>query len=173
MKTKLNKSQISIGGAIHIICNGEMTNISLAGLNQAKSGVYEIRNKFNGKRYIGMAKDLIARKAHHISDLQWNRHKSKELQLDYDNLVIRDGNYFEDTFEFNVIIYCYPSQLTFYENLLITYLQPEYNHKRKLVKLEKKFDENGEKIQDSIDDEIDRIFGNLNDSDEDVEEEIM
>lgn len=160
MKAKLPKSNIEINGEMWVTnySTGESKKIEFGSLNKSKSGVYEIVNKLNGKKYIGMARDLEARKRHHWSDLLLGKHKSKEMQDDFNyetgKNIDLDANRIERLvspdwmFEFNVIIYCYPSQLTFYENLLITHLQPEYNtHKRKLFAPEKLFDELGNEVK--------------------------
>ncbi len=44
------------------------------------SGIYEIKNLINGKRYIGQTSDLDYRWLHHRSDLKHQKHHSKHLQ---------------------------------------------------------------------------------------------
>lgn len=141
MKTKFGKSNIQISGQIIIKAYNEEKVISLGGLNKSKSGVYEIVNKFNGKRYIGMSRNMEVRRARHINDLLRGIHESKEMQNDYNMFtvggIINAGNPLisgkildispDWIFEFNVIKYCRPSELTFWENLLIKHLNPEYN----------------------------------------------
>ena len=89
-------------------------------LNKSKSGVYEIRNLQTGKYYIGQSRDLEKRMKAHFYKLDKGIHPISELQWDYD-IHGRSG------FEFRVIIFCLPSQLTFHENILIKTLNPYYN----------------------------------------------
>lgn len=140
MTTKFKKSNINIQGKlwINIIENDIDTTIGidLNGLKHSKSGVYCLRNKLNSRLYIGMARNLEVRKQRHTRDLRNNQHCSKSLQLDFDELVIGDiigvnKSNFEDIFEFEVIIYCYLSELTFWEKILIDNLHPYYNVKKK------------------------------------------
>jgi group I intron endonuclease len=160
MTSKLTKSKIQVSGKIVINLPGREHNgleVNLNPLKQSKSGVYEILNKFNGKRYIGNSKSMVIRKQHHISDLNWNRHKSKELQNDF-NDAQKTMCSFDDVFEFNVIIYCEVSELEFWERLLIDNLHPEYNTKKKKQIPPKKFDIDGNKIEN--DPMFDFILGN-------------
>lgn len=141
MTTKFPKSNISVSGeiGIHIKIDGynfsDTTVIELSQLKQSKSGVYCLRNKFNGRLYIGMAKNLAIRKDRHFNDLMKGIHHSKSLQADFDEINMTfSGNWkdgFNEKFEFEVIIYCYPSQLTFWEGILIDNLHPYYNTKKK------------------------------------------
>lgn len=149
MTNKFPKSNISIFGEIVIgITNEENKHISphyiserktinIEGLKQSRSGVYCLRNKLNGRLYIGMARNLEVRKSRHFRDLLNGNHCSKLLQDDFDNHFISNGHGKTDMnelFEFEVIIYCRPSELTFYEHLLIKHLNPYYNiHKEKEI----------------------------------------
>ncbi len=63
-----------------------------------KSGVYQIYNKKNGKRYIGSAIDLRSRINYHLSFLRRNVHSNKHLQSAW-NL------YGEEVFSFDVLEY--------------------------------------------------------------------
>ncbi len=137
MKTKFKQSDIKVYGTINIFMGGEhYKNIDISGAkSKTKSGVYLIKHKYNGRLYIGQAKNLEIRHKRHLNDLKKGIHHSKLLQHDY-NEVCGFSN-FEDTFDVGVIIYCYPSQLTFYEHILITSLNPEYNiHKKKEIVFE-------------------------------------
>jgi hypothetical protein len=180
MTSKLNRSLIQVSGKIEISIGG-FTNpdliVNLNPLKQSKSGVYEIKNKLNNKKYIGMARNLVARKAHHWSDLLLGRHKSKEMQKDLmvclDELMCKHENdvfTIDDVFEFNVILYCYPSNLNFWELLLIDNLKPEYNTKKKKLPVENNpipdIDGNWEVIKDIGE-------SNVNISLDDCEQEIM
>ena len=60
------------------------------------SGVYEIRNKLNDKRYIGSSADIDERFGEHRADLRHNRHSNLVLQ----NAWNKHG---EESFEFIVV----------------------------------------------------------------------
>lgn len=83
------------------------------------SGVYEIRSP-SGKRYIGSAKHLNARKNQHFSQLRRNVHTNKILQNAW-------NRYGEDNMIFSCLIICTVKDLLFYEQLLFDKLTPEYN----------------------------------------------
>ncbi len=141
MKAKFKKSSIDIGGDISIYSGGDEINITLNKLALAKSGVYCLRNKLHPERYyIGMARNLEKRKWRHYNDLFMGIHHSKLLQEDFnmahesrlEEFACTSKYTFETDFEMEVIIYCRPSELTFYENILINSLNPYYNiHKQK------------------------------------------
>ncbi len=138
MKAKFARSSFSISGTIRIHDHEIMgwKDIEIKGLNQSKSGIYELVNKLNGKRYIGMARNLEVRYNRHMRDLIAFEHCNKRIQEDFEFAIQQNRDYVnpQDVFEFRVIIYCRPSELTFYEHLLIKYLNPEYNvHKQKEV----------------------------------------
>lgn len=59
-------------------------------------GIYEIRNKINGKRYIGRSKDIERRKIEHLTMLENGMHNSIKLQRAW-------NKYGDDSFEFNVV----------------------------------------------------------------------
>lgn len=67
--------------------------------NLKASGIYEIRNIVNGKRYIGSAVRLSKRRMRHFGNLRRGTHKNVILQ----NAWNKHG---PDKFEFNVIEYC-------------------------------------------------------------------
>lgn len=135
MKTKFAKSKIEITNAIIFMnyFDGNNIPIDIFPLKQSKSGVYCLRNKLNGRLYIGMARNLFIRRDRHLNDLMHGKHHSKFLQKDFDDINKNpEGSFdwgiaFDERFEFEIIIYCYPSQLTFWENILIKQLQPYYN----------------------------------------------
>lgn len=58
--------------------------------------VYGIKNKVNGKMYIGSTKNLRSRRYQHYSKLKGNYHRNKELQKDY-------NKYGKENFEFVII----------------------------------------------------------------------
>jgi group I intron endonuclease len=185
MTSKLTKSKIQVSGRAFITApiNGKLTGLSvdLNGLKQSKSGVYEILNKLNGKRYIGMSTNLENRMKHHWWDLDHNKHKSSEMQKEYNDLATSIICHPEDLFEFNVVIYCYLSELTFWEKILIDNIHPEYNTKKKKVLPPKVFDIDGNKINNDPIPDIDENWeeiksigeSNVNSCDDDIEEEIM
>lgn len=45
--------------------------------------VYVIRNRFNGRVYVGSTKNFSQRKSTHFSHLKFNKHKNRRLQKDY------------------------------------------------------------------------------------------
>lgn len=63
------------------------------------SGVYEILNTLNGKRYIGSSKELNTRYNTHFKNLKAGSHPNKHLQFAFDK-------YGGENFEFNVLEYC-------------------------------------------------------------------
>lgn len=65
---------------------------------KSKSGIYRIRNKVNGKVYIGSSVDVNIRLYDHLNDLKGNRHANIILQRSFD----KHG---ETTFEFAPIEY--------------------------------------------------------------------
>lgn len=75
-------------------------------------GVYEIKNIKNNKRYIGSSKRIEGRWKDHKSDLKNKKHHSIHLQRAWDK-------YGDRNFEFNVLIYCSESDLSFYEKQLM------------------------------------------------------
>ena len=77
------------------------------------SGIYEIRNKINGKVYIGSAIRFSERKSRHWAMLRGGYHYNKHLQSAW-------NKYGEDSFEFNVLLLCDRSSLTSYENMFLT-----------------------------------------------------
>lgn len=63
-----------------------------------KSGIYQILNIVNGKRYIGSAVDIKGRWAAHSSDLLYGKHRNKHLQRSY-------NKYGKKNFTFSVVEY--------------------------------------------------------------------
>lgn len=70
------------------------------------SGIYCIRNKIDGKIYIGRSNNIYLRWSHHKSELRRNIHGNKYLQRSW-------NKYKEDSFEFNIIEEC--SEIDSYE----------------------------------------------------------
>ena len=87
------------------------------------SGIYMIRNKINGKVYIGQAQNLNIREYNHIHDLRKGTHHNKHLQAAWDK-------YTEQNFEFSIVELCDVDKLNerekFYINELDT-LKDGYN----------------------------------------------
>ena len=85
-----------------------------------QSGIYEIVNTVNGKRYIGSAVKLHARWVKHRYDLQRHIHHNAPLQHAWDK-------YGEAAFKFLPILTCQKSMLRFYEQQLLDKVKPQYN----------------------------------------------
>ena len=84
------------------------------------SGVYEIVNTANGKRYVGSAKSFAARWRSHRKDLDAGKHCNAHLQRAW-------RAYGEGAFAFRELLICAPSDLVMYEQIAIDALLPEYN----------------------------------------------
>jgi group I intron endonuclease len=76
------------------------------------SGIYQIRNITNNKRYIGSAISIHKRKMAHIRLLENNKHYNIHLQRAYN----KDG---KDNFIFEVLLFCSKDYLKFYEQRAI------------------------------------------------------
>ncbi|MFS2047549.1 GIY-YIG nuclease family protein [Variovorax sp. Varisp41] len=98
-----------------------MAEYSLA--ERERSGIYEIVNTVNGKRYIGSAVNFHLRWKLHRLHLQRGTHHSKHLQ----NSWAKQG---EDEFEFRILLLCSRDNLLLYEQILLDALIPEYNTAR-------------------------------------------
>lgn len=85
-----------------------------------ESGVYEIRNLVNGKRYVGSAVNFAHRWGKHQSQLRRGCHHSKHLQASWD----KHG---KGAFEFRPLIVCARSNLITYEQIAMDYYKPEFN----------------------------------------------
>jgi group I intron endonuclease len=72
------------------------------------SGIYQIINKVNGKKYIGSSKDLIKREKDHFRLLRKNTHHGGLLQYAY-------NKYGENNFVFEIILFCEIIDLLYYE----------------------------------------------------------
>lgn len=86
----------------------------------ADTGIYEIRNTINGKRYVGSAVLFKKRWKEHVRQLSDSRHHSVVLQRAWDR-------YGSEAFEFKPIIYCDRANLIMYEQIAMDALLPEYN----------------------------------------------
>ena len=85
-----------------------------------QSGIYEILNTVNGKRYIGSATKFRKRFAAHRCCLRQGGHHSSPLQHAWDK-------YGEKVFVFRPLLICAPGMLTFYEDRAFKSYRPEYN----------------------------------------------
>jgi len=91
-------------------------------MKEIVSGIYQIRNNINGKKYIGSEKDVYGRIKTHLSLLKRGKHHSKHLQSAW-NL------YGEVSFSFELIECCegVKHKLIELEQRYIDFLKPEYN----------------------------------------------
>lgn len=78
------------------------------------SGIYEIRNIVNNKRYIGQSQNMYVRISKHIFLLRSNNHCNKHLQSAW-------NQYGENSFECSVLEYCSNEQLNEKELFWIDY----------------------------------------------------
>ena len=85
-----------------------------------QSGIYEIFNTVNGKRYIGSARSFTARWKKHRLDLLYGKHHSPFLQHSY-------NKYGADSFQYRILILCAEKDLLMYEQRFLDAMKPEYN----------------------------------------------
>ena len=85
-----------------------------------KSGIYEIVNTTNGKRYVGSAVDIKGRFRHHRHHLRKGNHRNIHLQRAW-------NKYGESAFGFDVLEYWEPEFLVSFEQWWMNMLRPEYN----------------------------------------------
>jgi group I intron endonuclease len=85
-----------------------------------QSGIYEILNTTNGKRYVGSAKNFGTRWKAHRTDLNRGKHHSRYLQAAW-------NKYGAEAFAFNVLECCSLELLIEREQALIDAIAPEYN----------------------------------------------
>ena len=63
------------------------------------SGIYEIKNKINGKMYIGQSRNINKRRSYHLWKLRSNNHFNPLLQNSF-------NKYGEHNFEFIILEEC-------------------------------------------------------------------
>lgn len=88
-----------------------------------KNGVYQIRNLFNGKRYIGSAAGIggfIHRWRQHLSLLKQKQHHAHYLQNAWNK---HSGS----IFVFEILLYCSPEHCLMYEQIMLDHYKPAYN----------------------------------------------
>ncbi|MNK27633.1 NUMOD1 domain protein [compost metagenome] len=85
-----------------------------------KSGVYILRNKVNGKEYVGSTNDLHRRQKEHLSDLRCNTHPNPKLQSSY-------NKYGVESFEFKVLHETSEKESRKIEQEYINDKNPEFN----------------------------------------------
>lgn len=76
------------------------------------TGIYQIVNLVNGKRYIGSALKINQRKNQHFIAFKYNRNHNIYLQRAY-------NKYGKNNFKFEILLYCSKLDLTFYEQRAI------------------------------------------------------
>lgn len=85
------------------------------------SGIYEIRNQTNGKRYVGSAVNIRRRWQQHLRHLRHGRHSNRHLQRAFEK-------YGEPAFAFSVLEHIEDTaQLILHEQHFLDTLSPEYN----------------------------------------------
>lgn len=88
------------------------------------TGIYEIRNTLNGKRYIGSAVNFHARWTKHQSELRRGVHHSNPLQRAW-------NKHGQGAFQFVKILICERAELITYEQMAFTAYKPQYNVSQK------------------------------------------
>jgi group I intron endonuclease len=88
--------------------------------NKLNCGIYRILNNLNGDFYVGQSIRLSDRKNTHFSDLKANRNRMPHLQNAW-------NKYGGENFIFEILLFCDPENLTYYEQTLVDNLNPKYN----------------------------------------------
>jgi group I intron endonuclease len=84
------------------------------------SGIYQIVNLINNKKYIGSSSNLPRRIARHKYTLKSNQHFNKHLQNSF-------NKYGKENFEFQILLYCDPENLIMYEQLICDFYKTYEN----------------------------------------------
>jgi group I intron endonuclease len=87
---------------------------------ELNTGIYEIINLINSKRYVGSAINFETRFKGHMNDLRKNKHFNRHLQFAW-------NKYGEEAFQFKVILYCDKWNLLFYEQKALDVYNALYN----------------------------------------------
>lgn len=90
------------------------------------TGIYQIINKINGKKYIGSSINLRSRKSQHFNKLKNNSHGTKHLQYSY-------NKYGKESFEFQVLLYCSNENLLFYEQRAIDLCDKNKSYNKRII----------------------------------------
>jgi group I intron endonuclease len=105
----------------HDLPSEDQPDTMLGDLPEAfNTGIYEIRNTKNGRRYIGSAVNVSKRWRDHIRQLEDGRHHSRFMQRCWN----KNGS---DCFIFRVLLACEKNDLLMYEQRAIDTIQPQYN----------------------------------------------
>ncbi|HTG95793.1 MAG TPA: GIY-YIG nuclease family protein [Pyrinomonadaceae bacterium] len=89
-------------------------------IDPALSGIYQILNTANGRRYIGSAVSLRRRRYQHFSALTRGLHCNRKLQAAW-------NRYGADSFTFQILLVCVKEDLLFFEQRCLDRLRPPYN----------------------------------------------
>lgn len=84
------------------------------------TGIYEILNVKNGRRYIGSAVNVSKRWREHLRQLEEGKHHSRFMQRCWN----KNGS---DCFVFRVVLACDKENLLMYEQAFLDFHAPEYN----------------------------------------------
>jgi len=98
-------------------------------------GIYQIRNILTRVCYAGQSIDIKDRERHHWNSLKNNKHDNSHLQNSY-------NKHGRNKFVFEVLLYCEPEELTYYEQFFVdkyVSLKLTYNICRKCVDSTKGF----------------------------------
>lgn len=89
-------------------------------MSNTETGIYEIKNLVNGKRYVGSAVRFGNRWRVHAQSLVRGDHHSIALQRAW-------RHYGPSAFQFNKLLACSKENLIMYEQICMDALKPEYN----------------------------------------------
>ena len=92
----------------------------MGGVIMSTSGIYQIKNQINGKRYIGSAVNLKRRWQHHLAALRRGGHNNLHLQRAFDKDSV-------EAFIFEILEEAKPEMLIEREQCYLDTLKPEYN----------------------------------------------